>query len=175
MLPLLALKGAAVAKSALGIASSAEAARTATSKLAMFAREVDESTKTIARLAGGQHAGAPAADGAEGQHAPTTVVKDGVHEPVVEHPDQVWKHRETPDWFVRKIVKVRFRTEDGVEYIWVQVLAVAPKGKATLVGRLANAPELLESQLGDVVTFPLKDVVDVQAAAKRSRRRRGRR
>ena len=176
-LPLLALTGA---KSALGIAASAEAARSATSKLAMFAREMDESTKTIARLASGHPAQAPLAPGAQAQTpTPTAVVHEGVTEPVVEHPDLVWKHRSTPEWFVGKVIKVRFDVGDTAEFIWVRGLAVVPKRKgALLVGRLANAPEVMEGRIGDVVSFPLAHVIDVQTGARRAKvtkRRRSRR
>jgi hypothetical protein len=167
--PLLALKGATMAKSALGLAAGAEAARTATSKLAMFAHEMDESTKTLARMASGHAESGPLPPGAQAQ--PPVTENDG--EPVVEHPDLVWKHRKTPEWFVRKLVKVRFDVSEGTEYIWVQVLAVAPGRKGRMVGRLANAPELLEGHIGDVVSFPVGSILDVQTTMrKRSRRRR---
>ncbi len=170
---LLALKGMTAAKSALGIAASAEAARTATSKLAMFAREMDESTKTIARLATGQSSQVPSGPGAQAQTpTPTAIVRDGIIEPVVEHPDLVWKHRQTPEWFVHKIVKVKFAVSGGTEYIWAQVLAVAPGRKALLIGRLANAPDLMDGHIGDVVSFPVADVIDVQVNGKRPRARR---
>jgi hypothetical protein len=172
-LPLLALG----AKSALGFAASAEAARSATSKLAMFAREMDESTKTIARLAGGHGAQAPLPPGAQAQTpTPTAAGHDDVTEPVIERPDLVWKHRSTPAWFVGKVFKVRFDVDDTSEYIWVRGLAVAPKRKGKiLVGRLANAPEVMEGRIGDVVTFPLANVVDVQAGAKRAKATKKRR
>jgi hypothetical protein len=175
-LPLLALG----AKSAFGIAASAEAARSATSKLAMFAREMDESTKTIARMASGRPAQTPLAPGAQAQTpTPTAVVRDGSTEPVVEHPDLVWKHRSTPEWFVGKVIKVRFDVGNSTEYIWVRGLAVVPKRRgALLVGRLANAPEVMEGHIGDVVSFPIANVIDVQTGAKRvkaTKKRRSRR
>jgi hypothetical protein len=166
-LPLL-LTGLTAARGAVGLAAGAEAARTATSKLAMFAREMDESTKTLARLATSH--GASPVPGAPGQPAsPAVEVKNGETEPAVEHPALVWKHRSTPEWFVRKIVKVRFEVPGGTEYLWVQVLARAPRRRVVLVGRLANAPELMEGQLGDVVSFPLTSVIDVQAETKKRR------
>jgi hypothetical protein len=173
-LPLLALTGVG-AKSALGVAASAEAARSAMSKLAMFAHEMDDSTKTIARLAGGR----PLAPGAQAQTpTPTAALKENATEPVVEHPDLVWKHRSTPAWFVGKVIKVRFAVDGTAEYIWVRVLAVVPKRKGMLVGRLANAPEVMDGHIGDVVTFPLAHVIDVQTGGKRaksSKKRRSRR
>jgi hypothetical protein len=171
-LPLLALAG--VGKSALSLAAGAEAARGITSKLAMFGREMDEGATTLARLAGGKP---QALAGAPGQPpgAPGGVVHAGEVEPVVEHADQVLVHRKMPEWFVRRIVKVAFKVAHGVEYIWVQVLAVAPGRRAVLVGRLSNVPELLEAHLGDVVSFPMKDVIDVQMGTKGVNRRRRRR
>jgi len=155
------------AKSALGLAAGAEAARATASKLARFAHEVDETTKTLTRIAGHQ---APAAQPAAPPDAEHHVVAARSVEPELEHPELVWKHKETPGWFVRKCVKVRFVEQGQEEYNWVQVLAAVP-GRRSLVGRFVNLPELVDADAGDVVTFPMSRIVDVQVDAKRKSRK----
>jgi hypothetical protein len=160
MLPLFALKGAAAAKSALTFATQAELVKNATNRFGKFAHDVEED---IVKLATNQQ-GVPSVPGT----APAvTVVQSGVAEPAIAHPELVLKHRKTPGWFVRKLVKVRFEAPGGTEYLWVQVLGVPRK----MVGRVASAPVLVDAHMGDMVTFPMGDVVDVQVDGKRPRRR----
>lgn len=159
MLPLLALKGAAL-KAMMGL----EAAKATTAKVEMITREVEKGASVLARMGTGTQAnGAPSSTLAPPQN-----------------PGLLYLHRRNPKWFEKRFVKVRFEGDEGTEYLWVRVVT----GARRFVGLLATKPVLLHgATIGDAVTFLFKDVVDVQDdrairakkkhAAKSKRRSRG--
>jgi|GEM_PF-4687499 len=161
MLPLLALKGAAL-KAMMGL----EAAKATTAKVELITREVEKGASALARMGTGVQAnGAPSNTLAPPQN-----------------PGLLYLHRHSPKWFEKRFVKVRFEGDEGTEYLWVRVVT----GGRRFVGVLATKPVLLHgATLGDAVTFLFKDIVDVQddravrtkkkKHVTRSKRRRSRR
>lgn len=104
--------------------------------------------------------------------AATTALKVTDADPTIEHAALVYLHRKDPQWFLRKMVKVRFEESGGVEYLWLRIVKAGRK----MVGQVFSQPEMVAAHPGDVLIFPQSQIVDVQVTPpKKAKRRKSRR